>query len=79
MRTVINTSNRILGLPEHLQKTYVAVIKLGLVNADMVAKETRRCRAIESSNLNQLVTLGLLTKMPRSKKIQWFSLLRLCL
>jgi hypothetical protein len=77
MRTVINTSNRILELPEHLQKTYVAVIRLGLVNAELVASETKRCRAIESSNLNQLVTLGFLTKMPRSsERIQWFSLLR---
>jgi hypothetical protein len=76
MRTVINTTNRILELPEHLQKTYVATIRLGLVNADVVAEETRRCRAIESSYLNQLVTLGFLTKMPRSKRIQWFSISR---
>lgn len=76
MKTVINTTNRILELPEHLQKTLEAVIKLGLVSAQLVADETKRCRAIESSNLNQLVTLGFLTKMPRSKRVQWFSLLR---
>jgi hypothetical protein len=56
---------RILDLPKHLQVTFLALIKLGPSSALDVSVVTGKARALESSYLNQLVTLKLVCKEPR--------------
>ena len=53
---------RILDLPKHLQVTFLALIKLGPSSALDVSVVTGKARALESSYLNQLVTLKLVCK-----------------
>ena len=52
----------LLALPGHLQKTMLAVMKLGRVTASDVSHLTKRARAVESSYLNQLELLKRLRK-----------------
>ncbi len=54
-------------LPDHLRKTYLTVMSKGECNATEVSDLTRRCRAMESNYLNQLVRMGWLTKRRDSK------------
>ena len=56
---------RVLELPKHLQVTILALLKLGSSTAAAVASVTGKARALESSYLNQLVTLKLVCKEPR--------------
>jgi hypothetical protein len=56
---------RVLELPKHLQVTILALIKLGPSSALDVSVVTGKARALESSYLNQLVTLKLVCKEPR--------------
>jgi hypothetical protein len=53
---------RVLELPKHLQVTILALLKLGSSTAAAVASVTGKARALESSYLNQLVTLKLVCK-----------------
>lgn len=53
---------RILELPKHLQVTILALLKLGSSTATAVSAVTGKARALESSYLNQLVTLKLVCK-----------------
>jgi hypothetical protein len=67
----------LVSLPNHLQKTLVVVSNLRRVNADDVAKETGKARAIESSYLNQLARMGYIKKessptYKRGKQKQYF-------
>lgn len=62
-----------LLLPSHLEKTYHALKNLGKATATEVAAQTGRTRAMESVYLNQLVTLGLVSKERISKKCYYFT------
>jgi hypothetical protein len=53
---------RVLELPKHLQVTILALLKLGSSSALDVSVVTGKARALESSYLNQLVTLKLVCK-----------------
>jgi hypothetical protein len=53
---------RVLELPKQLQVTILALIKLGPSSALDVSVVTGNARALESSYLNQLVTLKLVCK-----------------
>jgi trehalose-6-phosphatase len=62
------SESELLSLPDHLRRTYLTVASKGECNATKVANVTGRCRAIESSYLNQLVRAGWLMKRRDSKK-----------
>jgi cysteine sulfinate desulfinase/cysteine desulfurase-like protein len=64
----INES-RLLTLPDHLRKTFVAIAKVGKCDASGISLQTGRARAIESSYLNQLVHAGWLSKHRASRKV----------
>ena len=57
----------LLELPDHLRRTYLTVASKGECDAMVVSNLTGRCRAIESSYLNQLSRLGWLNKRRISK------------
>ena len=61
--------NTLLALPDHLRKTYVAVVKVGKCDASGISLQTGRARALESSYLNQLVREGWLLKQRASRKV----------
>ena len=54
----------VLELPKQLQVTILALLKLGSSSATAVSVVTGKARAVESSYLNQLVTLKLVCKEP---------------
>lgn len=58
----------ILELPKHLQITTAALMKLGRATADETSKITGKARALESSYLNQLVTLKMCKKQRSGRK-----------
>lgn len=60
---------RVMELPKHLQITLASVMKRGLANAEDVAVDTRKARAVESNYLNQLVTFNLLEKERLKRKV----------
>lgn len=59
----------LLSLPDHLRKSALAIIKLGKATAEVVAKETSRVRAIESSYLNQLARMGYLKRKREGRRV----------
>lgn len=59
----------LLGLPDHLRKSALAMIKLKRAMAEEVAKQTGRARAIESAYLNQLVRMGYLERSREGKRV----------
>jgi len=63
----------LLGIPDHLRKTLVAVCRLGFVIAEDVAQETGRARAVESDYLNQLVRMGYLKRARKKRKVYFYS------
>ena len=56
---------RVLELPKQLQVSILALLKLGSSTATAVSAVTGKTRALESSYLNQLVTLKLVCKEQR--------------
>jgi DNA-binding transcriptional ArsR family regulator len=63
----------LLTLPDHLRKTLLAVCRFGLVTAGDVAQHTGRARAVESSHLNELVRMGYLKRMRKTRKVLFYS------
>lgn len=61
----------LLGLPDHLRTSVIAVVSMGDATAEEAAEMTGRVRNLESSYLNQLVRLGHLTKVRRGRKIHF--------
>jgi hypothetical protein len=55
----------VLELPKQLQVSILALLKLGVSSALDVSVVTGKARALESSYLNQLVTLKLVCKEQR--------------
>ncbi len=53
---------RILEFPKHLQVSLLTLLKLGSASALQVAEVTRKARAVESSYLNQLVTMQIVRR-----------------
>lgn len=70
--TLLKTLQPVLLLPAKLQQTASKLMVNGRMTAEMASKETRRARAIESSYLNELVTLGVANK-ERVGRTVWFS------
>jgi hypothetical protein len=48
----------LLGMPDHLRRTFQTVSVLHIATADQVALQTKRARAVESHYLNQLAHEG---------------------
>lgn len=63
----------VITLPKHLQEAVVELSKLGVATAQDIAHSTHRARAVESSYLNQLATMGYCTK-ERKKREVFFTL-----
>ncbi len=63
----------LLTLPDHLRKTAMAVSKLGKATASDVSKETERARAVESSYLNQLVSMGHLKRERKGRDVYFYA------
>ena len=59
----------LLGLPDHLRKTMIAVAETNQATADQLAEKTGRVRNLESSYLNQLERMGLIEKFRKGRKI----------
>lgn len=60
----------LLSLPDHLRKSAMVVCETnGEATADEVAEKTGRARAVESGYLNQLVTMGHLTKKRKGRRV----------
>ena len=57
----------LLGLPDHLRKSALALASLGEATATDRSKETARVRAVESDYLNQLVSMGLIKKKRKGR------------
>jgi hypothetical protein len=53
---------QVLEFPKHLQVTVTTLLKLGSATATKVAKATGKARAVESSYLNQLVTMRIVKR-----------------
>lgn len=53
---------KIIKLPEHLQRTYKALLQLNTATATKISSVTKFSRALESNYLNQLVVIGYATK-----------------
>jgi len=63
----------LLSLPDHLRKTAMVICRMNAgATADDVAKETGKARAVESSYLNQLVTMGHLKKKRKGRKVHFY-------
>jgi hypothetical protein len=63
------SESELLSLPDHLRKTYIMVASKGECNATEVSNSTGRCRAVESSYLNQLCRMGWITRRRDSKTL----------
>jgi hypothetical protein len=57
----------VLELPKHLQVTILALIRKGSCTASQMAQITGKARAVESSYLNQLITLKFVKKEREAK------------
>lgn len=62
----------LLSLPDHLRKTAMVMCKVNGATANDVAVETKRARAVESSYLNQLVTMGHVKKRRKGRKVYFY-------
>jgi hypothetical protein len=63
------SSSELFLLPDHLRKTYMAVASKGECKAVTVSSLTGRCRAAESSYLNQLARMGWLERRRELKSV----------
>ena len=62
----------LLGLPDHLRKSALALTTLGEATATDLSKETGRVRAVESDYLNQLVAMGLVKKKRKGRDVYFY-------
>jgi hypothetical protein len=60
---------QVLKFPKHLQVSATTLLKLGVASADQVAAVTGKARAVESSYLNQLVTMRIVKKEHRGRTV----------
>ncbi len=59
----------LLSLPDHLRKTAMILCKEDDATAKQVAEKTGRARAVESSYLNQLHTMGYVNKKRKGRDV----------
>ena len=62
----------LLGLPDHLRKSALALASLGEATATDLSKETTRVRAVESDYLNQLVAMSLVKKKRKGRDVYFY-------
>ena len=62
----------LLGLPDHLRKSALALSTLSEGTATDLSKETGRVRAVESDYLNQLVSMGLVKKKRKGRDVYFY-------
>ncbi len=62
----------LLGLPDHLRKSALALSTLTEATATDLSKETGRVRAVESDYLNQLVSMGLVKKKRKGRDVYFY-------
>ena len=62
----------LLGLPDHLRKSALALASLGEATATDISKETSRVRAVESDYLNQLVAMSLVKKKRKGRDVYFY-------
>jgi hypothetical protein len=62
----------LLGLPDHLRKSALALATLTEATATDLSKETGRVRAVESDYLNQLVSMGLVKKKRKGRDVYFY-------
>ena len=62
----------LLGLPDHLRKSALALATLSEGTATDLSKETGRVRAVESDYLNQLVSMGLVKKKRKGRDVYFY-------
>jgi hypothetical protein len=62
----------LLGLPDHLRKSALALATLGEGTATDLSKDTGRVRAVESDYLNQLVSMGLVKKKRKGRDVYFY-------
>ena len=73
LETDVKNSKSLFGLPDHLRKTALGLMKIGQGTANDVSKHTRRARAVESDYLNQLERQGFVTSFRKSRE-KFFSI-----
>ncbi|MCL2173467.1 MAG: helix-turn-helix domain-containing protein [Nitrososphaerota archaeon] len=62
----------LLNMPDHLRKTAIIICRNSRATAEEIAEQTNRARAVESSYLNQLVTMGYIKKMRKGRKAYFY-------
>ena len=62
----------LLGLPDHLRKSALALAALGEATATDLSGETGRVRAVESDYLNQLVSMSLVKKKRKGRDVYFY-------
>jgi hypothetical protein len=63
----------LLGLPDHLRKSALALATLSEATATDLSRETGRVRAVESDYLNQLVSMGLVKKKRKGRDVYFYT------
>jgi predicted transcriptional regulator len=58
----------LLGLPDHLRTTMIALYNSGPATATDISTMTKRARAVESAYLNTLRVMGLVDKQKHGRK-----------
>jgi sugar-specific transcriptional regulator TrmB len=60
-------------IPQHLRRTFEVILKLDKkVTAKEVSHETGKSRPLESDYLNQLSDRGVISKLPKGKKVFFY-------
>jgi hypothetical protein len=62
----------LLSLPTSLRKTVMVLYKLEKATAEDLARETKRLRAVESAQANQLVRMGYLSKRREGREVYFY-------
>jgi hypothetical protein len=62
----------LLSLPSSLRKTVMVLYKLEKATAEDLARETKRLRAVESAQANQLVRMGYLSKRREGREVYFY-------
>jgi ArsR family transcriptional regulator, lead/cadmium/zinc/bismuth-responsive transcriptional repressor len=62
----------LLGLPDHLRKSALALATLREATATDLSRETGRVRAVESDYLNQLASMGLVKKKRKGRDVYFY-------
>lgn len=61
----------LLDFPDHLRKTIKTLLELGVASAKEVSEKTGRSRSLESTYLNNLVTMGYVKKERKGQIIYY--------